>query len=54
MRSHVALRAGMAHVTGNAVLCISADGQDDPSCIGDMLSKWRKGASVTSTLICRK
>lgn len=44
--SHVALRAGMAHATGDAVLCISADGQDNPSCIGDMVSKWCKGTRV--------
>lgn len=44
--SHIALRAGMAYATGSAVLCISADGQDDPSCIGDMVSKWRKGTKV--------
>ncbi len=42
--SHVAIRAGLKEAAGDAVLCISADGQDDPSCIEKMLEKWSKGA----------
>lgn len=44
--SHTALRAGIAEAAGDAVLCISADGQDDPSCVGAMLEKWQGGAQV--------
>lgn len=48
--SHVALRAGMAHVTGDACLCVSADGQEDLSCLKDMLSKWRGRAAIVWAL----
>lgn len=41
--SHTALRAGLKESGGDAVLCISADGQDDPSCLKEMLDKWRRG-----------
>ncbi|MCM8761037.1 MAG: glycosyltransferase family 2 protein, partial [Candidatus Omnitrophica bacterium] len=44
--SHTALRAGLREVTGDAVLCISGDGQDDPSVLKEMLEKYKKGASV--------
>lgn len=44
--SHVAIRMGLAAATGDAVLCISADGQDDPVVIGEMLRKWRDGAQI--------
>jgi dolichol-phosphate mannosyltransferase len=48
--SHTAIRAGFSRATGDAVLCLSADGQDDPSCIGEMLDQWKKGASVVWAL----
>jgi dolichol-phosphate mannosyltransferase len=48
--SHTALRAGIAEAEGDAVLCISADGQDDPACLGDMVRKWRNGAKVVWAL----
>ena len=48
--SHTALRAGMKESTGEAVLFTSADGQDDPACLVDMLKKWRKGAKVVWAL----
>ena len=44
--SHIALRAGIAHAKGDALLCISADGQDDPSALEEMLNKWQKGAHI--------
>jgi polyisoprenyl-phosphate glycosyltransferase len=48
--SHVAIRAGLCAATGDAVLCISADGQDDPGTIGAMLEKWRSGAHIVWAL----
>lgn len=44
--SHVAIRAGLNHAKGDAVLCISADGQDDPSIISEMLKNWKNGSHV--------
>jgi dolichol-phosphate mannosyltransferase len=44
--SHVAIRVGLGEATGDAVLCISADGQDDPQVAGAMLEKWRRGAQI--------
>ena len=43
---HVAVRAGMKHVKGEAALYISADGQEDISCLEEMLMKWQKGAQT--------
>ncbi len=37
--SHIALRAGLNFSVGDAVLCISADGQDTPDVIGNMAKK---------------
>ena len=48
--SHVAIRVGLAAASGDAVLCISADGQDDPGVIGSMLEKWRSGAQIVWAL----
>jgi dolichol-phosphate mannosyltransferase len=48
--SHTALRAGTKEATGDAVLFISADGQDDPACLKNMLDKWRKGAKIVWAL----
>jgi glycosyltransferase involved in cell wall biosynthesis len=44
--SHIALRAGLAATGGDAVLCISADGQEDPAAIPAMLEKWHAGAHI--------
>jgi len=44
--SHIAIRAGLRESTGDAVLCLSADGQDDPSCIIQMLKERFEGAKV--------
>lgn len=48
--SHTALRAGLFHASGDAVLCLSADGQDDPDCLGAMLKKWNAGAHIVWAL----
>ncbi|MFA5087834.1 MAG: glycosyltransferase family 2 protein [Candidatus Omnitrophota bacterium] len=48
--SHIALRAGLQYVDGDAVLCLSADGQDDPAALKEMLNKWRDGAKVVWAL----
>lgn len=48
--SYTALRAGIAEAKGNIVLCISADGQDDPSVLKHMVDKWQKGADVVWAL----
>lgn len=44
--SHVALRAGLEAATGDAVLCVSADGQDSPAILGTMLERWTAGAQT--------
>ena len=48
--SFTALRAGYAEAKGDAVLCISADGQDDHFCLINMLQKLRNGANVVWAL----
>ena len=48
--SHVAIRAGLREARGESVLCISADGQDDPRTVGDMLAKARAGADIVWAL----
>jgi len=48
--SHVAIRAGLVEAVGDAVLCISADGQDDPIVLEEMIEKWRRGAKTVWAL----
>lgn len=48
--SHVALRAGLALARGQAVCCLSADGQDDPAAVPEMLQVWRNGAHIVWAL----
>lgn len=48
--SHIAIRVGVANSAGDAALCISADGQESPAYIKEMLSKWSKGADVVWAL----
>jgi dolichol-phosphate mannosyltransferase len=48
--SHTAIRAGIMESTGDAVFCISADGQDNPACLEGMLKKLRAGANVVWVL----
>lgn len=40
--SHIALRAGISIAQGEIVLCLAADGQDDPSIISKMIAKIKK------------
>lgn len=44
--SFTAIRAGIKEAKGDAVLCISADGQDEPSSLKKMVRKWRNGVKV--------
>jgi len=48
--SHTALRAGLMEADGDIALCISADGQDDPNCLGEMISKWNSGYKIVWAL----
>ncbi len=48
--SHIAIRVGLGAATGDVVLCISADGQDDPAGLPLMLKKWREGAQIVWAL----
>jgi len=52
--SHIALRAGLKQSMGDAVLCISADGQDDPSCLSKMLEKYSTGTNIVWALHNRR
>jgi polyisoprenyl-phosphate glycosyltransferase len=44
--SNTAIRAGMKAAQGEAILYFSADGQDNPNVIPEMLNKWRMGAQI--------
>ena len=48
--SHTALRTGLSQVSSDAALCISADGQDDLSCLKEMILKWKCGAKIVWAL----
>jgi glycosyltransferase involved in cell wall biosynthesis len=48
--SHAAIRAGLAYSDADAVLCISADGQDDSSCVNKMIEKLQQGAKIVWAL----
>lgn len=48
--SHTAIRAGMREANGEAVLFVSADGQDDVSYLEQMLLKLRGGSDVVWAL----
>jgi dolichol-phosphate mannosyltransferase len=41
-----AVQAGLAHATGDAVVVMDADMQDEPASIGRFLEKWREGYDV--------
>ena len=41
-----AVTAGMEHTTGEVVLIMDTDMQDDPAVIPAMVDKWRAGAEV--------
>lgn len=44
--SHSAIRAGLANSKGDVVLCISADGQDDPAVLPKMIEKVQQGFQI--------
>ncbi|MGE5503297.1 MAG: glycosyltransferase family 2 protein, partial [Actinomycetota bacterium] len=44
--SHAALMCGLAQAGGDCAATISADGQDPPEVILEMLARWRAGAQV--------
>ncbi len=44
--SHTAIRAGLRAATGDAALCLAADGQDDPAVLTKMLPLWKSGADT--------
>lgn len=44
--SHVAITAGLHHVSGEAAVMMAADLQDPPETIGSLLDRWRHGAQV--------
>jgi dolichol-phosphate mannosyltransferase len=48
--SHVALRMGLGQALGDAVVCLSADGQDDPAAVPSMIAAWRAGANTVWAL----
>jgi len=48
--SHMAIRAGLSFATGDTVLCISADGQDDPLVLCHMLARWHQGDAIVWAL----
>lgn len=48
--SHVALRAGLQRVTGEAAICMAADGQDDPKALKYLLAEFHKGYDVVWAL----
>lgn len=48
--SHVALRAGLNEASGDVIICIAADGQDDPEALPRMIGEWQKGYQVVWAL----
>lgn len=48
--SHIAIRAGLDKARGDAVICIAADGQDDPQSINKLISKWQTGKDIVWAL----
>lgn len=48
--SHIALRAGLLFAKGEIVLCLSADGQDNPAILSEMIQKIKHGYDVVWAL----
>jgi dolichol-phosphate mannosyltransferase len=48
--SHTAWRAGLMKADGDIVLCISADGQDNPNCLNQMMLKLCSGCNIVWAL----
>jgi polyisoprenyl-phosphate glycosyltransferase len=45
-----ALRAGITHATGRAVISMDSDGEHPPALVPKMLEKWRDGAKVVQSV----
>jgi glycosyltransferase involved in cell wall biosynthesis len=48
--SHTAIRMGLRFVQGEAAIVISADGQDNPVGIHDLIKKWDQGSQIVWAL----
>lgn len=48
--SHIALRVGLDVSTGDAAICLAADGQDDPHALAAMLAEWKAGRDIVWAL----
>lgn len=48
--SHIALRVGLDVAMGEAAICLSADGQDDPRTLAAMINEWRQGKDIVWAL----
>jgi len=52
--SHIALRVGLDWATGDAAVCLAADGQDNPKILAAMISAWRQGKDIVWALRKRR
>ncbi|MCC6730184.1 MAG: glycosyltransferase family 2 protein [Chthonomonadales bacterium] len=53
--SHAAIAAGVSHATGDVLTFLSADLQDPPELLLDMLARWREGHEIVwATRVSRK
>ena len=41
-----AVHAGLSHCTGDAVILMDSDAQDDPNALSDMIDRWQEGNDV--------
>lgn len=48
--SHIALRVGLDVANGDAAICLSADGQDDPNALAAMITEWKAGRDIVWAL----
>ena len=44
--SHIAMRAAIENTNGDVALCLSADGQEDPSILSLMIEKYKSGKNI--------
>jgi len=44
--SHTAIRAGIDFSKGDSILCLAADGQDDPSVLSEIITKKMEGFNI--------
>lgn len=48
--SHTAIKAGLDIADGDVVICISADGQDNPMAFPTMIAQWLDGSNIVWAL----